>query len=221
MKDLASYVEIRDSVKVVDSRKIHEFLEVKTQHSKWIVRKIEELSLAGGVDFQLVTNVRLGTRSNGSGKSIQKVYYLTQRAAEHLGMAETTEKGVEIRDAFIKARDTAKKLLESEFDRKSKETRKNLADHWAKHGLQGKQFGIATRKEYEVAFGDEDLVKKEMDHRQKAVLTIFETMEMLKLDDSPHIQGLDDVCESLEETGKALTGAFQKLRINQNRTATA
>lgn len=213
MKNLATYVEERDGVKVVDSRKIHEFLGVKTPHRKWIVRKIEELSLESGKDYVPDKIVRRVNGRNGGGSVTENIFLLTQRAAEHLGMAETTDKGVEIRDAFIAARDARKKQLETDFERKSKEARKGLASQWAQHGLQGRDFAVATVKEYEVAFGDKDIRKGVMDTKQKAILTIFELTESLKLDASPHIHGIEDVKYSLEDTGRALTTTFQKLRI--------
>lgn len=209
MRNLSAYVEEREGIKVVDSRKIHEFLGVKTPHRKWIVRKIDELSLENGKDY-LPDKI---VRKLPSGAKTENVFWLTQRAAEHLGMAETTDKGTEIRDAFIAVRDARKKQLETDFDRKSKEARKGLASQWAQHGLHGRDFAVATVKEYEVAFGDKSIRKEAMDIKQKAILTIFELTESLKLDVSPHIQGIEEVKYSLEDTGRALTQTFQKLRI--------
>ena len=211
MTDLSKHVVERDGVKLVDSRKIHNFLGVKTPHRKWITRQIEMLGLENGKDY-LPDKI---VRKMPSGAKTEIVYWLTQRAAEHLGMAETTEVGTQIRDAFIAARDARRKQLETEFDRKSKDARKGLASQWAQHGLAGSDFGRATVHEYETIFGDKEIRKAAMDKRQKALLTIFEFTEELKLESAPHINGLVEVKDSMDETGRALEATFAKLRITR------
>ncbi len=162
--NLSTHVEERNGVKVVDSRKIHTFLKVTRQHSKWIQEKIASLDLVSGKDFY-------PELARSSGGRRQTVYFLTQRSAEHLGMAETNEVGTQIRDAFIAARDARKKQLESEFDRKSKDARLGLTHQWKEHGLVGSDFGRATVETYDVAFGDRDIRKNAMDNRQKTSKT--------------------------------------------------
>lgn len=210
MKDLSTYIELREGEKVVDSRKIHEFLGVRSQHRVWIRRKIEDLALENGKDY-LTTKK---DRQLPSGKKTEIHYFLTQRAAEHLGMAETTEKGTIIRDAFIAARDAGKRLAESEAERKSKEARKGLTAQWAAHDLRGRDFGEATVKEYEVIFNDRAIRKPMMDNRQRTALMIFEAIEGLKLEGSPSIRGLEEVKDSIAETGRELDTTFRRLRIS-------
>lgn len=211
MKDLSTYIELREGEKVVDSRKIHAFLGVSTRHSTWMPRKIEELTLENGKDY--FTQKCANKTANGKGRQVV-VYYLTQRAAEHIGMAETTEKGTIIRDAFIAARDAGKRLAESEAERRSKEARKSLASQWAGHGLRGRDFGDATIKEYEVIFNDRSIRKPMMDNRQRTALMIFEAIESMKLEGSATIHGLEEVKDSLAETGRELDTTFRRLRIS-------
>ena len=209
MTDLSKHVVERDGVKVVDSRKLHAFLGVQSKHGDWMQRKIASLDLVNNKDYYS----ELSVRSDGKAGRRQTIFWLTQRAAEHLGMAETTEVGTQIRDAFIAARDARRRQLETEFDRKSKDARKGLASQWAQHGLVGSDFGRATVHEYETVFGDKEIRKAAMDKRQKALLTIFEFTEELKLESAPHINGLVEVKESMDETGRALESTFAKLRI--------
>lgn len=208
MNELSMFIEEKDGVETVDSRKIHAFLEVKEKHADWIKRKVEELAFIPGEDYFRETGNRSGP-TKGRGKA---VYYLTQRAAEHLGMAESGEKGKEIRDAFIAARNELKKRIRSEVKEKSTSTRKLLTSRWAEHGIGG-NYGRATCKEYEVAFGDRKIRKPDMDETKLLALTIFEATESIKLDQSPRIQGIADIECSLVETGGALTEMFQRLRI--------
>ena len=211
--NLSTHIQERNGVKVVDSRKIHAFLGVKTPHRKWIVRQIEALKLENGKDYQADKIVR----KLPSGSKTENVFWLTQRSAEHLGMAETNEVGTQIRDAFIAARDARKKQLESEFDRKSKDARLGLTHQWKEHGLVGSDFGRATVETYDVAFGDRDIRKNAMDNRQKSMLTIFELTEALKLDNAPHLNGLSDIKDSIHETGNALSQTFARLRIGRGK----
>ena len=212
MTDLSKHVVERDGVKVVDSRKLHAFLAVKENHRDWIKRKIEAVALENGKDYFAEKSAKKTGETRGRQAL---VFWLTQRAAEHLGMAETTEVGTQIRDAFIAARDARRRQLETEFDRKSKDARKGLASQWAQHGLAGSDFGRATVHEYDTIFGDTEIRKAAMDKRQKALLTIFEFTEELKLESAPHINGLVEVKESMDETGRALEATFAKLRITR------
>jgi phage anti-repressor protein len=205
-------IEDKDGIRVADSRQVHKLLEVKTPHRKWIIRKIEELGLVEGEDFQADKIVRPGTGRNGGGISEIKVYWLTQRAAEHIGMAESTEIGTKIRDAFIAARDELKARAHSEIYEKTKPNRLALTSQWAQHEI-GHHFGRATVKEYEVAFGDKKVRKADLDDMGLVALSVFEGLETLKLEQSPAIKGITDIEYSLEETGRALEGAFAKLRI--------
>ena len=208
MKELIK-IEERDGVKTVDSRKLHSFLGVKDNHRDWIKRKTTELGLIDGEDYF----AEKSAKKTGETRGRQAVvYYLTQRSAEHIGMAESTDKGTLIRDAFIAARDELKKAKKSALYQKSTEHRNILTSRWARHGI-GHNFGRATIKEYEVAFGDKEIRKAAMDENQLLALSALECLEALKLDQSPRVQGISDIEGSLEETGRALADTFSRLRM--------
>jgi len=97
-------IEYYDGVKVVDHRKVRTYLGVTRRHDKWIQEKVDQLHLEHGVDYF----VQKTDKINGETRGRQTiVYYLTERAFDHIGMSDEGEKGVAIRDAFRKARDYA------------------------------------------------------------------------------------------------------------------
>ena len=85
----------------VDSRDLHEFLEIETPHSMWAQRKCEDLQ--ENLDF--ITDLL-----ESGGRPI-KVFHLTIDAAKHCSMMERSEKGRMIRQWFIEREKQASKPM--------------------------------------------------------------------------------------------------------------
>lgn len=162
-----------NGIKTANSRDLHKFLEVKTPHHKWIKRKLDDLGMVEGVDY-LTDKI---VRQLPSGAKHMVEYHLTQNAAEHIGMAESTDIGRQIREAFIAARDEARKLrrtprqqLYGEHTERSILMRKLECKEWSRLGATGQDFGRLTRKEYDLLGFDKDTTKKDMDEDEILLL---------------------------------------------------
>lgn len=82
------------TVQTVDGRALHTFLEVPTEFSKWMDRRIEEYGFIDGQDFSPFLAKSTGGRPT-------KEYALTLDMAKELSMVERTEKGKQARRYFI------------------------------------------------------------------------------------------------------------------------
>jgi phage anti-repressor protein len=164
VKDIIPIQKI-NGMKTVNSEDLRKFLEVKTRHNDWIKRKIETLFLTEGEDYLVLkTEYQLP-----SGKKHKTEYHLTQRAAEHIGMAESSEVGTKIRDAFIAARDearskrkTLRQQLYGAHTERSILMRNLETKEWSRLGAEGRDFGILTRKEYDLLGFDKETTKGDM-----------------------------------------------------------
>lgn len=83
---------------VISARELYEFLEVKTEFTKWCSRMFE-YGFKEGRDFTQVT-VKNDDNSKG-GKSTIIDYALTLETSKHIGMIQRSEKGRQIREYFI------------------------------------------------------------------------------------------------------------------------
>lgn len=86
--------------KFVSYKELHTYCEIKTHHSTFFKRNVEEL-FEEGLDYHVFTNEMVGTRDNGSGKAIEVDYILTMDTAKHVGMMSKTNKGKQIRNYFV------------------------------------------------------------------------------------------------------------------------
>ena len=78
----------------VNARDLHAFLEVKTEFSHWIKRRIAEYGFTIGTDYVVA--------KNGERVIIDKIeYYLSIDMAKELSMVERNEKGQQARQYFI------------------------------------------------------------------------------------------------------------------------
>jgi phage anti-repressor protein len=107
-----------ETVKAIDARRLHEFLEVETEFSHWIRRRIEQFRFREGVDFCLAGQGELDStkltdqkRTHG-GDRRSKEYALTLRMAQHLCLTEETDRGEMARD-WIWAREAELRRRES------------------------------------------------------------------------------------------------------------
>jgi phage anti-repressor protein len=82
------------TVQTVDGRALHTFLEVPTEFSKWIDRRIEEYEFEEDKDFSSFLAKSTGGRPT-------KEYALTLDMGKELAMVERTPKGKQARQYFI------------------------------------------------------------------------------------------------------------------------
>ena len=81
----------------VNSRELHQTLEIGRDYSNWMKNQIETLGLDENVDYiSLALNVE---RENGASRKID--YIITTDTAKHIAMASRTPKGKEVRAYFI------------------------------------------------------------------------------------------------------------------------
>ena len=97
--------QITDSgEKVVDGRKLHDYLKVTTRFRTWVKRRIEEYGFQEGADFSTYLS-----ESNGGRPSKEYVFNLD--AGKELGMVEKNEEGRRIRNYFIEIDKKAQQIM--------------------------------------------------------------------------------------------------------------
>ncbi len=89
----------------VDARRLHAWLEVKTEFSKWFKARCERFKFREVSDFSPFL-----TKSQG--RPTQE-FHLTLRMAQHLCMVEWTDKGELARDYFIACEEKLKSMIQS------------------------------------------------------------------------------------------------------------
>ena len=75
------------SIKTVNARDLHEFLENKYQFSNWIIDRIKQYDFSEGIDFITIKNNLYSPP--------RKEYHLAIDMAKELAMVERTAKGKE------------------------------------------------------------------------------------------------------------------------------
>ena len=81
----------------VNARDLHEFLEVESRFTDWVIRCITDYAFVENQDFVVILN----SEYNSKGGPKPKDYYLTLDTAKELAMVERTPKGREARQYFI------------------------------------------------------------------------------------------------------------------------
>jgi anti-repressor protein len=87
----------RATVKTVDARRLHEFLEVGKHFGTWIADRNRQYGFQQGVDFEAFPD--LGRNPHGGRRT--KEYAITLDMAKELAMVERNERGREARRYFI------------------------------------------------------------------------------------------------------------------------
>ena len=90
--------------KVVDGRKLHDYLNVGSHFKDWVKRRIEEYGFQEEIDF-------CSYLSESGGGRPSKEYIFTLDAGKELGMVEKNEEGRKIRNYFIKIDKRARKMM--------------------------------------------------------------------------------------------------------------
>lgn len=97
-QSLINLTEQEDGSVAVSGRELHEFLEIKTQYTKWFER-MAEYGFVENQDFQAISQKRLTAQGNST-EYIDHV--LTIDAAKEISMIQRNEKGKQARQYFIK-----------------------------------------------------------------------------------------------------------------------
>lgn len=116
------YTIKRQKVETVSARKLHAFLEVKTEFRKWITNCIQELGFKEESDF-----IQTKTLTNRRG-GVLKDYALTLNAAKHISICEPNLKGKQIRKYFLECEKKAK----TQIDYSNPETLEEFLKHLRK-----------------------------------------------------------------------------------------
>ena len=93
----------------VNARDVHAALEVKTDFSDWIKRRIKQCKFEENYDFV----VFLKKEENLSGGRPATEYIISLDMAKHLGMMEKNDKGHEMRKYFIEQEKIARSVSQS------------------------------------------------------------------------------------------------------------
>lgn len=93
------------SIKTVNARDLHEFLEIKKDFATWIKDRIKKYDFQDGVDFvTFCHSPELGSGNRGA----RIDYHLTLDMAKELSMVERNAKGKEARQYFLECERAAK-----------------------------------------------------------------------------------------------------------------
>lgn len=100
-------VELNGKVQLgVNARDLHKMLEVKTDFSDWIKRRIKQCGFEENFDYTLV----LKKEEQVSGAKYLNEYIISVDMTKHLGMMERNKKGHEIRKYYIEQEELARQL---------------------------------------------------------------------------------------------------------------
>ena len=100
-------VELNGKVQLgVNARELHKMLEVRTDFSDWIKRRIKQCKFEESFDYMVI----LKKEENLKGGRPTTEYIISVDMTKHLGMMERNEKGHEIRKYFIEQEALARHL---------------------------------------------------------------------------------------------------------------
>lgn len=100
-------VELNGKIQLgVNARDLHKMLEVKTDFSDWIKRRIKQCKFEENFDYVVI----LKKEENLKGGRPVTEYIISVDMTKHLGMMERNEKGHEIRKYFIEQEELARHL---------------------------------------------------------------------------------------------------------------
>ena len=100
-------VELNGKVQLgVNARDLHNMLEVKTDFSDWIKRRIKQCGFEENFDYVVI----LKKEENLKGGRPTTEYIISVDMTKHLGMMERNKKGHEIRKYYIEQEELARQL---------------------------------------------------------------------------------------------------------------
>lgn len=109
IENQAPFVEVELNGKAqlgVNARELHKMLEVKTDFSDWIKRRIKQCKFEENFDYVVI----LKKEENLKGGRPTTEYIISVDMTKHLGMMERNEKGHEIRKYYIEQEELARQL---------------------------------------------------------------------------------------------------------------
>lgn len=115
MENLIKVNVNENNEQIVSGRELYEFLEVKTQYTKWFERKVEKYGFIENIDFITISQKRLTAQGN---ETTYNEHILKLSMAKELAMLENNEKGKQARLYFIKCEEEYKKQKQVTFSRK-------------------------------------------------------------------------------------------------------
>ena len=203
------------SVKTVNARDLHEYLESRSDFSTWIKGRIDKYCFEEGSDY-----ICLHKKMEANNATMIE-YHITFDMAKELSMVENNEKGRMARRYFIECE---KKLSQGRptkaLQDKSKEARKGIAAVWSERGASApKHFINLTFAEYK-ALGYEkprSVSKKDMRPDELARLMALEVFESIKLQRLPDVVGYHALKDSISATGAILEAALEQAVIEHER----
>lgn len=100
-------VELNGKVQLgVNARDLHRMLEVKTDFSDWIKRRIKQCGFEENFDYVVI----LKKEENLKGGRPTTEYIISVDMTKHLGMMERNKKGHEIRKYYIEQEELARQM---------------------------------------------------------------------------------------------------------------
>lgn len=93
-----------ETIKAVNARELHGFLEVGKVFAAWIQERIEQYGFGESLDFVVISEIG----KNSSGGRPRKEYHISLDMAKELSMVERNAKGKEARQYFIECERAAR-----------------------------------------------------------------------------------------------------------------
>jgi len=139
----------KKGMELVESKLLHKKLEVRSYHSDWIKRRIDNYDFKEGIDYYIDQYSKMSNGKKTGGK-LKKDFLITMDMAKELAMLENNDIGKEARKYFIAVeKEYQKKILRRAI---GKETRKTLTDAIEESGenerMHGKGYSNFTRLVY-------------------------------------------------------------------------
>lgn len=106
MNELIKVTQNENGEQLVSGRELHEFLEIKTQYSKWFDRMCE-YGFTENVDYVPISQKRLTAQGN---ETTYTDYAINISMAKELSMIQRTEKGKQARLYFIECENKLKEI---------------------------------------------------------------------------------------------------------------
>jgi phage anti-repressor protein len=98
-----------NTVKTVNARELHQWLEVGKDFSEWVKGRIEQYSFVENQDFMVVKSA---PQNGGAGNRGAKIdYHISLDMAKELSMVERNEKGKQARQYFIECERKANAVM--------------------------------------------------------------------------------------------------------------
>lgn len=215
MNELIPIME-SEGKRTVNARDLHEFVGSSQQFADWIKNRIEKYGFEEGSDF-----VRLHKKMKANNATLIE-YHLSIDMAKQLTMVENNEKGREARRYFIaceNALKTAKSSLKS-IKAESAKARTGIAAEWQRHGANApKHFINLTYAEYKVLGYEKprEVKKGAMASVELTRLFALESLERLKLEIMPEINGYYELRDSITATGTLLDGMMERMVLEHRK----